>query len=331
MSPERPNTDAGDSNCQVKKNFSPTPGLTPVYDYPKVFEGLRKLHRKHNLPYLNHSGINLAGSPEWTCITERPETLLLVIELKEADRYRWRDIDAEVRRLLKDHRLENKCYVRYYIARQHVWYEEHPEAAMRHMRMAQEAGSELRSTGRPRSPMPGLPPLVSSAAQRPRQVPLPNLRWPGRRARPTTDAHQPPAQSGERNDSTTQQRMAEEFRRAYIDNFLAEQDARRANHEARMSLVEYQDLDQLHMQSDPHHSPSPSHISNEDWRRLVQYEPHPSRTLTPRAARLRAPVPSLPPPPPVEGEYVPPSPDLADVHEAEPLDNASFAGMRLDD
>lgn len=146
MLPERPNIDAGDSNCQVVKNFSQSPGLTPVTHSPHVSDELKKLLAKHRIPVLAKSGLNLAGSPYWTEIDthERPHTLLLVIELKEADRHRWRDVDADARMMLREYGLDKECFVRYYIAsgeqpaRGMQSRRRHPEALMRRSRNRQQ-------------------------------------------------------------------------------------------------------------------------------------------------------------------------------------------------
>lgn len=118
MSPEAPCADSGDTNEQVRKNFSRTPGLTPVSEYPALSTMFEALHMRHGLPFLKNSGMKLAGSRYWTSCEERPHTLLLVIELHKADRLRWRDIDADARKLLRDYEMEDSCYLRYYIARE---------------------------------------------------------------------------------------------------------------------------------------------------------------------------------------------------------------------
>lgn len=118
MSPKAPGADSGDKNEQVKKNFSRTPGLTPVNDYPALSAMIEALHMKHGLPFLKNSGMKLAGSKYWTSCEERPRTLLLVIELHKLDRLRWREIDADARKVLRDLEMEDSCYLRYYIQRE---------------------------------------------------------------------------------------------------------------------------------------------------------------------------------------------------------------------
>lgn len=172
MLPERPNTDAGDRNPQVVQNFSVTPGLTPVKDHPLLIRDLKALHEKHHIPYLSNAGLHHAGSPFWTQIDtlERPHTLILVIELKKADRDRWRDIDSEARTLLWEFGLQEECYLRYYITA-----EEQPGQYRR--RRGPEA-----SMRRPRNNPPQTPPERSSSEEFDPDMPalerVPVTSWP---------------------------------------------------------------------------------------------------------------------------------------------------------
>lgn len=143
MLPERPNADGGDSNCQVKKNFSPTPGLTPADLYPKLSHGVAATILVHGTPALANTGVFWAGSEEWTSIEERHKTLLVVLELRAADRYRWRDVDADLRKRIANAELNEPCYLRYYIAPASAVYGEHPETAARRVAVEQERPQQM--------------------------------------------------------------------------------------------------------------------------------------------------------------------------------------------
>lgn len=156
MLPERPNTDGGDSNCQVKKNFSQTPGLTPVDLYPRLSDGVALTILVHDVPTLANTGVFWAGSEEWTSIEERPKTLLVVVELRGIDRYRWRDVDADLRRLIANAELEEPCYVRYYIGPAAAAHGNHPEPAVRRNAVEQERRQQTRREPSPPASRPEL-------------------------------------------------------------------------------------------------------------------------------------------------------------------------------
>ncbi|KAK5114610.1 hypothetical protein LTR85_010187 [Meristemomyces frigidus] len=121
--PERPSPDDYDSNIQVRAHFAKTPGLTPVPrdHFTRATADLVKrevsgLYRTYGLKRCAHYGLYWAGSKRWTSIQDRDKTLLLVIELNEKDLARWREFDADARRILTKHGLDgvHGVCLRYY-------------------------------------------------------------------------------------------------------------------------------------------------------------------------------------------------------------------------
>lgn len=156
--------------------------------------------------------MNIAGSKEWTCIEERPRTLLLVVELAESDRYRWRDVDADLRKLLRDQMMEDLCYVRYYLERPKSVSIEAPETTRVSRRSQRIQEQNPPSTRRERNAAPATPdslpelvPMPGSSIPRLR-TPAPPLRQEsrvGRRLGATPEQRESALRS--RNDSQTAQ------------------------------------------------------------------------------------------------------------------------------
>jgi hypothetical protein len=107
--PERPSPDQGDSNYQVEPHFSKTPLLTP---YPErgrfhtlalqVKSILLDICSEQGLWTGGQAGLFYAGSEHRTTIdiSERPRTVLVVLELKKSDLKKWTDLDEDARKIL---------------------------------------------------------------------------------------------------------------------------------------------------------------------------------------------------------------------------------------
>jgi len=123
VAPERPPADSYDGNYLVKPHFSLTPGLTLVpsshtygHTITKVAFEVSRLYFQFGLTPCPHSGLFFAGSRRATALPGREKYMVLVFELVESDMPRWREIDGDARRILREIALSglHGVCVRYY-------------------------------------------------------------------------------------------------------------------------------------------------------------------------------------------------------------------------
>lgn len=123
----RPADDAFTSHVQVRPHFAPTPGLTPfprtrnpptsptISSTPhphlvayQVVRDLLRCYDAHNIRWCPHTGLNYAGSKNWTKFEDREKVLVLVVELKEEDLGKWRVLIGDLEAIREKHGLDGK-------------------------------------------------------------------------------------------------------------------------------------------------------------------------------------------------------------------------------